>query len=121
MEQVGSFSGATVLDVLDRVLDKGIVINADIRVSVVGVELLGIRLRAAVASFETAALFGLEFPAGVNLEAPAWQGLAEKETCLQCGKRSSKGDLLSSGCPWCGWTGVRAGITGRPPIPLESP
>jgi len=37
-------------DVIDKILDKGLVINADIAVSVAGVELLGIKIRAALAS-----------------------------------------------------------------------
>ena len=44
--------GTTLADVIDRLLDKGLVINADICVSLAGVELLGIKIRAAVASFE---------------------------------------------------------------------
>jgi len=64
-------------EVVDRLLDKGIVINADITVSLVGVELLGIKLRVALASFETAAKFGLEFPSGTNLNAPAWKTIRE--------------------------------------------
>ena len=40
-------------DVLDRVLDKGIVIDAAVRVSVAGVELLGVDARVVVASIET--------------------------------------------------------------------
>jgi hypothetical protein len=59
-------------DVIDRILDKGLIINADITISVVGVELLGIKIRAAVASFETAAMYGLEFPSGTRL--PEWAG-----------------------------------------------
>ena len=43
--------------VIDRVLDKGLVINADIIVTVGDAELLGIKIRAALASFETAAQF----------------------------------------------------------------
>ena len=54
--------GDAVADVIDAVLDKGLVINADIMVSLAGVELLGIKVRAALASFETAARYGLEFP-----------------------------------------------------------
>lgn len=68
-------SAGTLADILDRILDKGIVLNADITVSVVGVELLGLQIRLALASFETAARYGLEFPSGVNLEAPAWREL----------------------------------------------
>jgi len=41
------------IDVLDRVLDKGIVIDAWIRVSVVGIDLLTIEARVVVASIET--------------------------------------------------------------------
>ena len=67
----------TLLDVIDRILDKGIVINADITVSLVGVELLGIKIRAALASFETAAKFGLAFPSGTNLNTPAWKTIRE--------------------------------------------
>lgn len=71
--------GATTLslaDIVDRILDKGLVINADITVAVVGVELLGIKVRAAVASFETAAAYGLEFPSGTRLPALAGQSVA---------------------------------------------
>jgi hypothetical protein len=56
-------------DVVELLLDKGIVINADIVVTVGQTELLGIRIRAAIASFETAAEYGLEFPAGTDMEA----------------------------------------------------
>lgn len=55
-------------DVVELVLDKGIVINADIAVSIGDTELLGIQLRAAIASFETAAEYGLEFPEGTDME-----------------------------------------------------
>lgn len=43
----------TLIDVLDRVLDKGIVISAWGRVSVVGLELAGLEMRVVVASIET--------------------------------------------------------------------
>ncbi|WP_425498334.1 gas vesicle protein GvpJ [Halogeometricum salsisoli] len=56
-------------DVVELLLDKGVVLNADIVVSVGETELLGIRLRAALASFETASEFGLEFPSGTDMEA----------------------------------------------------
>jgi hypothetical protein len=40
-------------DVLDRVLDKGIVIEAEIRIAVVGIELVTVSALVRVASFET--------------------------------------------------------------------
>ena len=99
----------TLLDVIDAILDKGLVINADIVISVVGVELLGIKVRAALASFETAARYGLEFPSGTNIETAAWtEAQVVRETCPQCGKRVPAEELLNVGCPWCGWLSARA-------------
>lgn len=44
---------ADLIDVLDRVLDKGIVIDAWIRVTLAGIDLLTVEARAVIASFET--------------------------------------------------------------------
>lgn len=55
-------------DMVEMLLDKGVVINADVAVSVGDTELLGVEIRAAIASFETAAKYGLEFPAGTDVE-----------------------------------------------------
>jgi len=102
-------TGGTLVDVIDRVLDKGLVINADIVVSVAGVELLGIKIRAALASFETAAKYGLEFPAGTDVETAAWmEAMKGKEECPQCSKKVITEDLLNEGCPWCGWISAKA-------------
>ncbi|MEV5514212.1 gas vesicle protein [Streptomyces flaveolus] len=95
--------------VVETLLDKGLVLNADIMVSVAGVELLGIRLRAALASFETAARYGLEFPSGTDTETAAWRDTREeKETCPACGKRAPVEQLLNQWCPWCGWRSAQA-------------
>jgi len=102
-------TSATLVDVIDRVLDKGLVINADIAISVAGVELLGIKIRAALASFETAAKYGLEFPSGTNVETAAWkEAVKGKEECPQCGKKILGEELLDEGCPWCGWISAKA-------------
>ena len=69
-------TGDTLVDLIDRILDKGLVINADIQVSVAGVELLGIKIRAALSSFETAVRYGLEFPSGTHLKALSPGGLS---------------------------------------------
>ena len=50
---------ATLVDLLDRVLDKGLVISADIIISVAGVPLIGVNLRAALAGMETMVRYGL--------------------------------------------------------------
>lgn len=109
MEPSRDDTGRGLSDVIDRILDKGLVINADIAVSLAGVELLGIKIRAALASFETAAKYGLEFPSGTDLEAPVWQeAVVARDTCPQCEKRVSLEDLMGIGCPWCGWVSARA-------------
>jgi hypothetical protein len=45
--------GTSLIDVLDRVLDKGIVIDAWVRVSLVGIDLITVEARVVVASIET--------------------------------------------------------------------
>jgi hypothetical protein len=52
-------SHATLIDLLDRVLDKGLVINADLIISLAGVPLIGVNLRAALAGMETMLEYGL--------------------------------------------------------------
>ncbi len=93
-------STGTLIDVIGRILDKGLVINADITVSVAGVELLGIKIRAALASFETTARYGLEFPSGTRMDTAAWEeAMVAKESCPQCDKRVPTEELLTIGCP----------------------
>ncbi len=48
-----STQGAGLAEVLDRILDKGLVVDAWARVSLAGVELLGIEARVTIASVET--------------------------------------------------------------------
>jgi len=101
----------TLSTLIDRVLDKGLVLNADIMVSVSDVELLGIKIRAALASFETAAKFGLQFPSGTNIETAAWkEAMVGKEECPQCSKRVTTEELLNKSCPWCGWVSAKAKV-----------
>ncbi|WP_459809864.1 gas vesicle protein GvpJ [Halopiger thermotolerans] len=74
---------ADLAEVVEMLLDKGIVINADIAVSIGDTQLLGVQVRAAIASFETAAKYGLEFPEGTDMrrvaEAAGEPELAEME------------------------------------------
>ncbi|MDD5014006.1 MAG: gas vesicle protein [Atribacterota bacterium] len=50
---------ATLVDLLDRILDKGLIINADIIISVAGIPLIGVNLRAALAGMETMLKYGV--------------------------------------------------------------
>jgi hypothetical protein len=45
--------GSSLIDVLDRVLDKGIVIDAWVRISLVGIDLVTVEARVVVASIDT--------------------------------------------------------------------
>jgi hypothetical protein len=95
-------------ETLELLLDKGVVVNADIAVSVGDTELLGIELRAAIASFETATEYGLEFPTGTDMERvhskadhPPEDSLQPspedpKEAPYQSRDQSAKGEQTSS-------------------------
>lgn len=75
-------SQATLVDLLDRVLDRGLVINADIIICLAGVPLIGINLRAALAGMETMVKYGVmrEWDERIRSrhpeQAPIKQGLA---------------------------------------------
>ncbi len=56
-----SVGGSGLADILERILDKGIVVAGDISVSLVGVELLTIRLRLVVASVDRALEMGIRW------------------------------------------------------------
>jgi len=58
--------GSSLIDVLDRVLDKGIVIDAYVRVSLVGIDLVTVEARVVVASIDTY----LKYSEAVRIAAP---------------------------------------------------
>ena len=53
--------GTSLIDVLDRVLDKGLVVAGDIKVSLAEVELLTIRIRLMICSIDKAEQIGLDW------------------------------------------------------------
>jgi Gas vesicle protein len=62
MERVPTVAGTTnLVDILDRVLDKGLVIAGDVRISLANVELLTIRIRLLVCSVDKAEQIGLNW------------------------------------------------------------
>ena len=72
------------VDVLDRVLDKGLVIAGDIRVSLAEVELLTIRIRLLVCSIDKAEQIGLDWwRQDPNLSVAARQLSVENEALRQ--------------------------------------
>lgn len=58
--------GTSLIDVLDRVLDKGIVIDAWVRISLVGIDLITIEARIVVASIDTY----LKYAEAVGITSP---------------------------------------------------
>ncbi len=52
---------ANLADILERVLDKGLVIAGDIRVNLLDIELLTIKLRLVIASVDTARQIGINW------------------------------------------------------------
>ena len=63
LERSGRYQpqATSLVDILDRVLDKGLVVAGDIRVSLANVELLTIRVRLLVCSIDKATEIGLDW------------------------------------------------------------
>ncbi|SEG99471.1 Gas vesicle protein [Nonomuraea solani] len=57
----GSREPANLGDILERVLDRGVVIAGDIRVNLLDIELLTIKLRLLIASVDTARELGIDW------------------------------------------------------------
>ncbi|MFE0254031.1 gas vesicle protein [Streptomyces sp. NPDC059010] len=60
-EPYGQGSSANLADILERVLDKGIVIAGDIRINLLDIELLTVKLRLIVASVDKAKEMGIDW------------------------------------------------------------
>lgn len=57
----GGHQSTNLADILERVLDKGLVIAGDIQVNLLDIELLTIKLRLVIASLETAKAVGIDW------------------------------------------------------------
>lgn len=62
-----SMGSTSLAEVVDRILDKGVVVDAWVRVSLVGIEILAIEARVVVAGVDTF----LKYAEAVGLTAPA--------------------------------------------------
>ncbi|GAA4525292.1 gas vesicle protein [Amycolatopsis samaneae] len=92
----GGSTGANLADILERVLDKGIVIAGDIQVNLLDIELLTIKLRLLVASVDKAKEMGIDWwehdpaltstPASAKLESENRE-LREKVARLEGSER----------------------------------
>ena len=60
-EQISSVQTTNLADLLERVLDKGVVIVGDIKINLMDVELLTIKIRLLVASVDKAKSLGIDW------------------------------------------------------------
>ena len=67
--------GSSLIDVLDRVLDKGIVIDAWVRVSLVGIDLITVEARVVVASIDTYLKYSEAVGQSVPVARPALESI----------------------------------------------
>ncbi|MEL6224514.1 MAG: gas vesicle protein [Cyanobacteria bacterium J06626_14] len=93
--------GSTLADVLERVLDKGIVIAGDISVSVGSTELLSIRIRLLISSVDKAREIGINWWESDPYLNSQSQQLLEANQQLQSRIESLEGELrsLRAGAP----------------------
>lgn len=72
----------TIVDLVDRILDKGVVIAADVIISLAGIPLIGLNLRAALAGMETMLNYGMMEAWDENTRRYYAKEIAKKEADL---------------------------------------
>ena len=109
--------GTSLIDVLDRVLDKGIVIDAWVRVSLVGIDLITVEARIVVASIDTYLKYSEAVGQVAPVSKPAIEGKGYEEVIAENAALRAQ---LKSGVPAgrTAWPsarrgGPRLGATGR--------
>ena len=75
--------GTSLIDVLDRVLDKGIVIDAWVRVSLVGIDLITVEARVVVASIDTYLKYSEAVGAATTASRPGIETKAYEEVIAE--------------------------------------
>jgi hypothetical protein len=92
--------GTSLLDVLDRVLDKGIVIDAWVRVSLVGIDLITVEARVVVASIDTYLKYseavGQVAPVSRPQELSSHQSVIAENAALRAELAATKGSRAAA-------------------------
>src|ERR1700720_2434823 len=113
MEKLPTVSGTTnLVDILDRVLDKGLVIAGDGRISLANVELLTIRIRLLVCSVDKAEQIGMnwwKYDPHLTMQSPL---LPDAREVKGLGPRRNTGVPGKAGVP-----GRKSGVPGRAGVP----
>jgi 50S ribosomal subunit-associated GTPase HflX len=86
---------AGLVDILDRVLDKGLVVAGDIKVSLAEVELLTIRIRLLICSIDKAEQIGLDWWKYDHHLSPGKQALSAENDDLRKQVRALERQLAS--------------------------
>src|SRR4051812_13649622 len=82
--------GTSLIDVLDRVLDKGIVIDAWVRVSLVGIDLITVEARVVVASIDTYLKYSEAVGSVGPVSKPAIEGKGYEEVIAENAARRAQ-------------------------------
>ena len=82
-----SIQSSTLADVLERILDKGLVIAGDIKIKLVDIELLTIQIRLIVASVDKAQEIGIDFWRNGSFSASNQNSDALKQSIEAMGNR----------------------------------
>ncbi|MDZ8262869.1 gas vesicle protein GvpJ [Nostoc sp. ChiQUE01b] len=90
-----STQGSTLADILERILDKGIVIAGDISVSIASTELLHIRIRLLISSVDKAREMGINWWEGDPYLSSKAQTLIEENRQLQDRLQSLEAEMRS--------------------------
>ena len=110
MDRVPTIAGTTnLVDILDRVLDKGLVIAGDVRIALANVELLTIRIRLLVCSVDKAEEIGLnwwKYDPHLTMQSPVLPGIDEVQRAAARRRAAVPGRNV-------GVPGRKAGLPGR--------
>jgi hypothetical protein len=84
------------VDVLDRVLDKGLVVAGDIRISLADIELLTIRIRLLICSIDKAEQIGIDWWKFDHYLSPGKQTLSAENALLRKQVRALERQLAAT-------------------------
>src|SRR4051794_29534582 len=98
---------ANLADILERVLDKGIIIAGDIKVNLLDIELLTIKIRLLIVSVDKAAEMGIDWWRNDPMLSSSEQGLADENRELrrrleelEAGSGGAKSDDCTAARRW---------------------
>ena len=110
----GNRGSASLVDILDRVLDKGLVIAGDIKVSLADIELLTVRIRLMICSIDKAEQIGLDWwKYDPNLSISRHEAMLQENAALREQLRSLEQRVQSLAPP----TARKATTTARKAAP----